>query len=341
MARPTTRERYLAGDERAGAVARRSVRERHRATVRRSGRPLLLVALGTMAGFAVAAVFADGPLQRGLVIGSGLTFTGCAMAALVVLGSGTAPLMTGGLAEMWTAAELRPLREHGWHLVNHVRLQAYGDLDHVLVGPGGIVVVETKWRSEARDVVPDSRWFGPVLACAAEDARRVGLWHEVARHGSPPVQPVVAVWGPAARDLPVRRHSGVVVLPGDELQQCVLRRGRAGLDDAQVDAVLTALDAQVARRDAADGAVPLPSTTLLLQALATGSVASLLLLLGIGWAMQATDSLLVGLGLLLLAGTASQLVVRRTRWRWHAQATQLLSAGLLVLVAGRVVTSLL
>ncbi len=50
------------------------------------------------------------------------------------------------LAEQWTAQELRPLREHGWKLVNHVGLGP-GDQDHVVVGPGAVVLIETKWAA--------------------------------------------------------------------------------------------------------------------------------------------------------------------------------------------------
>lgn len=63
--------------------------------------------------------------------------------ASLVLLSGTAPLMMGELAEQWTAQELRPLTKHGWRLVNHFGL-GYGGQDHVLVGPGGVVLLETK-----------------------------------------------------------------------------------------------------------------------------------------------------------------------------------------------------
>ena len=56
----------------------------------------------------------------------------------------------GTAGEVWTAQELRRLRRKGWHLVNGVQREYRGDIDHILVGPGGVLVVETKWST--------SRW---------------------------------------------------------------------------------------------------------------------------------------------------------------------------------------
>lgn len=67
--------------------------------------------------------------------------------ALVVVVSGSTHLMMGDLGEQWTREELEGLRRAGWRLVNGVRLRPAGDLDHVLIGPGVVVVVETKWGS--------------------------------------------------------------------------------------------------------------------------------------------------------------------------------------------------
>ena len=102
---PSTRrrEKELAGDSRAGWSARTSVRERHRVMVRAQWRPLAGLGLAVLALFGVSAALVDGPLQRGVILGSGLTLTACMIAALVVLLSGTAPLMMGEMAEQWTA----------------------------------------------------------------------------------------------------------------------------------------------------------------------------------------------------------------------------------------------
>ena len=138
------REKELVRDRRAGWTARTSIRERQRQTVRTQWRLLALLAAALLALFGVATVFASGPLQRGFIVGTSVTLTAYAVAALVVLTSGSAPLMMGELAEQWTAQELRPMRGHGWKLVNHFGLDS-GDQDHVVVGLGGVSLVETRW----------------------------------------------------------------------------------------------------------------------------------------------------------------------------------------------------
>lgn len=97
-----------------------SIRERHRQAVRAQGRVLSMLAVALLALFGVAAVFVNGPLQRGIIVGTGVTLTACVVAALVVLTSGSAPLMMGELAEQRTAQELRPLREHSGKLLTAV-----------------------------------------------------------------------------------------------------------------------------------------------------------------------------------------------------------------------------
>jgi len=67
-----------------------------------------------------------------------------AVAFWVAQATGTASTMMGDLAEQWTASELRKLRRRGWRVLNHVMLKQR-DIDHVLIGPGGVYAVETKW----------------------------------------------------------------------------------------------------------------------------------------------------------------------------------------------------
>jgi hypothetical protein len=69
------REKELASDRRAGWTARTSIRERHRQTVRAHWRPLALLAAALLVVFGVAGVFANGPLQRGIIVGTGVTLT--------------------------------------------------------------------------------------------------------------------------------------------------------------------------------------------------------------------------------------------------------------------------
>jgi hypothetical protein len=78
----------------------------------------------------------------GVILSSGVW----ASVLFVTVMSGTVPQYAGGLAEQFTATELRALRRRQWHLANGVMLKK-GDIDHVVVGPGGVLVVESKYSS--------------------------------------------------------------------------------------------------------------------------------------------------------------------------------------------------
>lgn len=61
-------------------------------------------------------------------------------------------LRDGAQAERWTATDLRwfmwwrRLHRQRWYVVHSVGF-AHGDVDHVLIGPGGVYAVDTKYRS--------------------------------------------------------------------------------------------------------------------------------------------------------------------------------------------------
>ena len=52
----------------------------------------------------------------------------------------------GAEGERWVAETLRALEGHGWRLLHDVRWpgRPRANLDHVLVGPGGVIVLDTK-----------------------------------------------------------------------------------------------------------------------------------------------------------------------------------------------------
>ena len=149
--------RALASDERAGTFARRKARTDQRQYVRRNW-PWLLLMYVTLAGIpCIAAAFAPNDFMRGLGCGLGLAGAAGALVAMIIIQTGTGPTMAGELAEQWTAQELRPLTKHGYELVNHVFVDGPGDADNVLVGPGGLFVLETKWS--ASEWSPTDRFF--------------------------------------------------------------------------------------------------------------------------------------------------------------------------------------
>jgi hypothetical protein len=100
-----------------------------------------------------------------------------------------------------TAEVLRPLRRQGWRVADDAS---------VAVGPGGVLVVETKFRSHP--TAADLAW-------GADQVRRTRA--EVAAKvrpvvGDAPVIPLMVVWGEGDEDLPTALD-GVAVVRGREL----------------------------------------------------------------------------------------------------------------------------
>jgi hypothetical protein len=105
---------------------------------------------------------------------------------------------TGAEAEEWTS---QALRKHlpDWFLLDDVALE-WSNVDHVLVGPGGLFAVETKWRSRWRDrQVDPSQW---VLRADLRDAqeRAQELQDCLMRYGLVvEVKPALIIWGPGIK----------------------------------------------------------------------------------------------------------------------------------------------
>lgn len=130
----------------------------------------------------------------------------------------------GVMGEQWTADELRKLRRRGWTIVNHVMLERR-DVDHLALGPGGFFTIETKFRSSVDRITDDQ------LAEWADIAFRSARAVQTRLRTDRRVQPIIALWGPGARDeysepLDV---NGVIVCAGAELVSAILS------SDARVD----------------------------------------------------------------------------------------------------------
>jgi hypothetical protein len=228
------RRRELAGNERAGIWARDQARRAQRDFIRRTWRlfvPALL--LMTAAPIVVAFVVLPTQLLRGVVFGGVVVGVPLLLWTLIVQVTGTAPIMMGDQAEQWTAQELRKMGMRDWRLVNHFSLSG-GDIDHVLLGPGGVFAVETKWSASEWTSAYGRQRLTAAVGQARHSARQLGLWHPVKRHDLR-VTPVVVLWGGNTREWePAREvtwHAGVCVVTGH-----ALKRWRQAVPDEQLTA---------------------------------------------------------------------------------------------------------
>ncbi len=144
----------------------------------------------------------------------------------------------GASGEQRTGEVLAALVREGWNVRHDLELARGGNLDHVVVGPGGVYLLETK-ALRGRAAVEE----GALTAHSMDDdetvwrhrglrgrllANAAALGLDIARTAGvrPWVQPVVVVWGRFPQR--VVEDAGVAYVHGDELEGWLRARPDAG-----------------------------------------------------------------------------------------------------------------
>jgi len=139
--------------------------------------------------------------------------------------TGGAAWMTGASAERWTAKEFAALGP-AWHLFHNVSfVDGFADetwevdVDHLVVGPYGVLVIESKYSSSPLDLgaVRLPKHLRDAVRQAKDNAGRVcALLHRDAP--AVPVRPVVVFWGRLVKapKEPVRRVETVRIVSGND-----------------------------------------------------------------------------------------------------------------------------
>ncbi|MGC8513860.1 MAG: nuclease-related domain-containing protein [Acidimicrobiales bacterium] len=243
-------ERRLASDRRAGAWAESRAVGMRLDFIRRGW---LLVALGPATACALAPSVLLIPRHARPYVLGGLVASGLWGAVyMVATMSGASSVSVGALSEQWTARELRRLRTRQWRLVNGVHYRSW-DIDHVLLGPGGIVVVETKFSADGWE---RSRYTSRVTGDAIDRVRRnaIDVQLTLGKSALPDdlVHPVVVLWGRSDKREVSEKHGNVQVLSGHLLRGWLADLGDSGLDRATADRLYEKLVKQVTTRDQKD-----------------------------------------------------------------------------------------
>ncbi|TCO41046.1 nuclease-like protein [Kribbella antiqua] len=281
------RRRQLSGDARAGEWARAEARRLQWSFIRRQRRVLAGAVVAVTIVTTVVLLFVHDAFQRGFIVGAAVAGTLLGLAILVMQATGTAPKSMGAAAEQWTASELRPLRRNGWRLVNHFSLRASSDIDHVLVGSGGVIAVETKWSARGWTVDPPEERVIQIVQRLQRDVKVLRLWQPLRAVG-PEVDAVVFLWGGSAAHNPgeqgsLTRIDDVTIVVGSEAARqwrasCQPRSGRRLFGDEQVDQMWRVLEHHARRRDSHDRlSTPAPRSVLSLCV-----AAAVLITVGVG-----------------------------------------------------------
>lgn len=307
-----SRSRELASDARAGSYARALARQRQRDFVRRHWARLITGWFLMIAGLPVLWWTVPSPFLQGVVMGAVVTAASAALWTSIVQASGTAPLMMGDRAEQWTAQEIRKLGRR-WRLVNHFTL-AQSEVDHVVVGPAGLLVIETKWSAHRWDSSEGQQRQIDAVEQVQRSARQLSRWHEI-RKLSLPMRTIVVIWGGHPADghgpTPVQDVGGTIVLRGPQLGEAVRDLPTDAGFEHRVEAAWAALARHAARRDAHDDfRAPRSGSDVFLQLLTT-----VVALLGgfsvVAWTLDLSGSAPVAVAAGAVAAAVSASIARR------------------------------
>ena len=186
---------------RPGERARLQMRAAQRDAARHMWRPLLVLAAVWMAailGFGFVHTFLA--FRAGAIGFLTATFLGIVFWTLFVY-SGSYSYYLGKLGEEATAEAVcgPSRRRQGWRLVNGLPFDKLGDVDHVLVGPGGVFAIESKYSTspcQVSDGGVDGIYGREPIAQARRGAEKV---QKMLRYGPQrfdvTVHPVVVMWG--------------------------------------------------------------------------------------------------------------------------------------------------
>jgi hypothetical protein len=248
-------------DEHAGQSAWHEYRRRRRLS-QRPHRRLAIVArcaAGAGGGAALVVAAVDG-IDRllwwaaGLNVPGGLAREAVASAALAgavlvlarnLVDRDADAWRIGAAGEQSTADALTPLTAEGWRLLHDRRLpDGNANVDHIVVGPGGVWVIETKaWRGRVvvgadrlrRNGTPADRVYEQVW----RQARAVS---EAAGVEARPVLCLTAATVVVERDSSGRLVSGPVEVHGPDALVRRLRLAPVVLSGAQVDEAARLID---------------------------------------------------------------------------------------------------
>jgi hypothetical protein len=138
--------------------------------------------------------------------------------------------LQGVTGEEQVGAILEDLRVEGWSAIHDVAT-GRGNVDHIVVGPGGLFTVETKSRRGRVDVGRiDERWLKQAYAQRKHLERATGRRAEC-----------LLVFSDAYLSVPISRQRGVVVLPS-RLLASYLKRQRRVYALAEIAALSEDLD---------------------------------------------------------------------------------------------------
>lgn len=252
MASLRDRGQKRAADRQPGSYSAGVAFERQRSFVLANALALgALTAATVVLSAAIWFLSPGGPGARGFAAGLSLAATIGVLIHWVSIASGASQATMGQVAEEWTATELRRLRRKGWRTVNNVMFRTW-DVDHIAVGPDGVIVVETKWRSGEVDLDDPDNWLTAAAERLHRNERDVAGHLQWGARKDARITSVLVVWGAEidqCGDEPIESSHGVNVLAGRHLRRNLDELGDAHLTTDEINTIYDKLLRQARSRD--------------------------------------------------------------------------------------------
>lgn len=220
---------------RAGSYPRKRAKDFHRASIKRNWWRLALMSLAPAALSLLIAVMS--PTASIPAWSAPIVLWTVLIGAASPMLFGTYSKDMGADAEVWTSKELAKLRDSGCEHFDHLVFENR-DVDHVLVHPSGVYVIETKYTDNEVDLAgrTTDRTLRDWCHQAEDRWRRIRALLVIAHRLRVDITPMVVVWGSFIEGT-MRELDGIKVV-----------RGRALLDEIARAASIPRLD--VPKQDA-------------------------------------------------------------------------------------------
>jgi hypothetical protein len=152
-------------------------------------------------------------------------------------------LESAAIAESNTSSEVRKLHRKGWRVIDNLPFHKL-DVDHIAIGPGGIVVLETKWTSDGLTDAKGqlNRYGEKAIRQVSENVNRINTVLRQNGCDATVGHACVVSWGTRSLGTPlVEAQQGVTVIDGDELRG-FLGNMRQVMSDATIEAAFNAIN---------------------------------------------------------------------------------------------------
>ena len=203
--------------------------------------PVVAIYCAFCSVFIVYLAWASGPEPAWMFAG----FAGGASLLLLYIATDTVSanrLETAAIAESNTSSEVRKLHRKGWRIIDNLPFDKF-DVDHIAIGPGGVVVLETKWTSDGLTNTRGrlNQYGETAVRQVAGNVPRIDALLGQNKCDARVARACVVSWGTRSHGTPLTSPNGVTVIDGDQLGSLL-----SGLDQvmstAEIDAASEALN---------------------------------------------------------------------------------------------------